>query len=99
MKMELNKNIKAAVDAEQPLYWQLDGDWLELRAISYTWENGKERTKQIQIYYLKEQLKEIVETQKALGSNAPKNFIEELDPAYWKKVIDIHPRNLLAKEE
>lgn len=97
-EMELSKNIKAAMEAGQQLYWQLDGGWLELRAISYTWENGKVRTKQIEIYYLNEQLNEVVRVQKELGNYAPKNFYKELESAYWAKVIDAHPRNLLVKE-
>jgi hypothetical protein len=50
------------------------------------------------MYYLKDQLNEIVETQKVLGKYAPINFWKELEPAYWNKVIDIHPRDLITKE-
>jgi hypothetical protein len=92
--VELNKRIKAAIEARQPLYWQLDGNWLELRAVSYTWENGKERTKTVHIYYLKDQFAEVVETQRALGVNAPNNFVKELTPAFWNKTIDIHPQTI-----
>ena len=97
--MELNGNIKLAIERNQELYWQLNGNWLDLRAITYTWENGNFRTKRIMMYYLKDQLNEIVETQKVLGKYAPINFWKELEPAYWNKVIDIHPRNLIAKEK
>jgi len=99
LEMELNGNIKLAIERNQELYWQLNGNWLDLRAITYTFEKGTFRTKRIMMYYLKDQLNEIVETQKVLGKYAPINFWKELEPAYWNKVIDIHPRNLIAKEK
>jgi len=97
--MELKKAIKAAVKAEQELYWLYTlAGWMELRVITYTWETGKVRTKLVEIYNLKEQLSEVVETQKALGKDAPNNFLKELEEAYWNRVIEIHPRSEQFKQ-
>jgi hypothetical protein len=99
-EMEMQLAVKVAVEKGQALYWQLNGSYLDLRAVSYTWENGSVRTRRVQMFYLKDQLQldQIVELQKALGVHAPDNFWQELEPAYWNKVIDIHPRDLIKKE-
>lgn len=57
------KAIKDAIDNKQFIYWQRRGAYgLQLRAITYTWENGHERTKCLKEYDLKVELDCIVNT-------------------------------------
>jgi len=45
----MKKNIKQAIEKDLLIWWQRRGLYgLQLRAVTYTWENGRERTKCLQ---------------------------------------------------
>ncbi len=53
-KKLITSKIKRALDKDLQIYWQRRGNFVELRAITYTWENGNIRTAKLAEYYLRE---------------------------------------------
>lgn len=53
-KKLITAKIKRALDKNYTIYWQRRGSWVELRAITYTWENGNYRTAKLAEFYLRE---------------------------------------------
>jgi hypothetical protein len=94
----LHALIQKAIAQQLPFYWQAYFPSIDLRVISYTFENGKERTKSVYQFNLAAELKAVLEVQVLLEDLrcAPprSNLLMVLEDAYWKKHIHHHPRNV-----
>ncbi len=96
----LNKKVRKAIEERMPLYWLQHGLYsLELRAVSYTWENGRERTRKLAEFDLKEELPAIfhvhIEVCKQVTSaNAP-DIVTALQHAYWEGTLERSPQVML----
>jgi hypothetical protein len=66
-------------------YWNPDYPYMELRAVTYTYENGTVRSKFIHLFNLKTQLRDIVLTQEQLGNSRSdfNSYYKILEEAYW----------------
>ena len=93
----MNKKLKQAIDERLPLYWLQRGLYtLELRAVSYTWENGRERTRKLAQFDLKTELPSAfqmhLEVSKLVdGRNAP-DIVTALQNAFWEGTLERSPR-------
>jgi hypothetical protein len=84
--------MKHVIEEKMPLYWQRRGVFdLELRAITYTYENGKERTRKLKTFSVKRQLDAVLAINLRLEIHG---LFENLERAYWDKAIDVHPANM-----
>ena len=89
------KKIDQAIEAGQELFWQRRGrETLQLKAVTYTWENGKERVKCLMLFDLREELQAVLEIHRQYGEKIML-LNDALEGAYWDKVIDRYPSILL----
>lgn len=97
----LDKKIQQALELKQPLFWeQRVGGTAEVQlvAVTYTWENGRQRTKKLASYDVRFELEKFVALHKKYAGQiygfdgVVKNF-------RWNGLVDKSPDQLLQEAE
>jgi len=92
------KAIKNALENRQYMYWQSRGLFgLQLRAVTYTWENGRERTKCLKEFDVKEEIESIISTHMELREKSDIGDFELREilwKAFYSRAIDKFPEIL-----
>ncbi len=96
-KTLLNSKIRKAIGERMPMYWLQHGLYsLELRAVSYTYENGRERTRKLAEFDLKDEIPVIFQVHMEIckqvsTANAP-DIVTALQHAYWEGTLERSPQ-------
>jgi hypothetical protein len=101
-KTWLKRTIIKALEEEYPLFWIRRGLYcLELRAITYTYENGKELTRRLAEYDIKNTLDLAfyvhIEICRLAPAQIHPDIVTALESAFWEGAIFPHPRAQLEK--
>lgn len=101
-KTWLKRTITKAIEERYPLFWQRRGLYgLELRAVTYTYENGKELTRKLAEYDLKDTLPLAfnvhIEICRIASLAFHPDIVSAVESAFWDGTIFPHPRLQLEK--
>lgn len=101
-KTWLKRSITKAIEEKWPIFWQPRGLYdLELRAVTYTYENGKELTRRLAAYDIKDSLQLAFYVHIEICRLAPESIqpdiVSALENAFWAGKIFPHPRKLLER--
>ena len=102
----LNSKIVAAINEALPMYFvMVHHDTIELRAITYTYENGRERSRKLDEFSakstddVKRAINIYIDLRKRLPIVLAPNIIVDLDQAWWNGDLDTPIGKLVSDQE
>jgi hypothetical protein len=101
-KALLNLKIKKAMEEHYPMYWVRIGlHGLQLRAVTYTFENGTSRTMKLDEFDIKIDLQQALrvhmEICKLVSLNYAPDILPSLNNAFWQGELECSPEALFKE--